>query len=342
MNWKLVIYLLAFSFGLFGCTKEPEEEQFVLELPAHFPQPVYNIESNPFTVHGVELGRRLFYDPALSRDGTISCGDCHQLSAGFAHAEHDVSHGIDGLLGKRNSQHLVNLMWQKSFFWDGGVQLMDLISPAPITNPVEMDNTMPKVMETLKASNYYPSAFKKAFPNSPEAVTSANFFKALSQFMGSLISANTQYDMYATGQADALSPLAKEGLEIFNTKCNSCHTAPLFTDNNFRSNGLPGVKDEGRRAISLTPEDEFKFKVPSLRNIFRTSPYMHDGRFDSLEEVVNFYSEGVADLPHTDPLLYENGTPGFKFTKEEKAALIAFLKHLTDEKFLNNRNFDAP
>ena len=342
MNWRLGIYLLVFSFGLFSCTKEPEEEQFSLKLPAHFPEPVYNLESNPFTVHGVELGRRLFYDPALSRDGTISCGDCHQLAAGFAHAEHDVSHGIDGLLGTRNSQHLVNMIWQKTFFWDGGVPQMDLIAPSPITNPVEMDNTMPKVMETLKASSMYQEAFRKAFPNSTDAVSSANFFKALSQFMGTLISADTKYDKYVTGQTEALSPLAKQGFEIFKAKCNSCHTAPLFTDNSFRSNGLPGIKDEGRKAVTLNPDDAFKFKVPSLRNIFRTGPYMHDGRFDSLEEVINYYSDGVADLPHTDPLLIQNGTPGFKFSKEEKAALVEFLKHLTDDKFLNNRNFDVP
>lgn len=333
----LLLLLLALS-----CTKEPGGDDFALKLPAHFPPPVYNVKDRPVTRDGFELGRKLFYDPRLSRNGTISCADCHQQWAGFAHADHDVSHGIDDLLGTRNSQHLVNLFWQRTFFWDGGVFNLDLTSINPITNPVEMDNTMPAVMDFLRNDPFYTELFKKAYPKATEPVSTANMLRALTQFMGSLISADSRYDHFVTGNSSALSAKEQQGLQIFTTHCNACHTAPLFTDNTFRSNGLPGVNDPGRKEITLNPEDKHKFKVPSLRNITHTGPYMHDGRFKTLNQVVDFYSTGIEDLPHTDKLLYTNGKPGFNFSAEEKDALIAFLRSLTDEKFLSNPKFDAP
>jgi cytochrome c peroxidase len=334
--------LLFAAFAILSCSKEEPENSFTLDLPAHFPPPKYDLKSRPVTEEGFELGRKLFYDPRLSRNGTISCGNCHQLFAGFAHADHDVSHGIDDLLGKRNAQHLVNLFWQNSFFWDGGVFDLDLVSVNPITNPVEMDNKMSDVMAFLRSDPGYQTLFKKAYPKSEEAVTTANFLRALSQFMGSLISADSPYDQYELGNKNALSAPAIRGMQLFKTNCNSCHTMPLFTDNSFRSNGLPGVTDPGRKDVTLQPEDAHKFKVPSLRNLTHTGPYMHDGRFKSIEQVIEFYSSGIADLPYTDRLLYRNGQPGFQFSEEEKADLLAFLKSLTDQKFLSNPRFDVP
>lgn len=343
MHAKLIISSLIFLLLIPGCSRDQVEERFVLQIPDQFPEPTYRIASNPFSKEGFELGRKLFYDPRLSRDGTISCADCHQLSAGFAHTDHEVSHGIDDQLTLRNSQHLVNLIWQKTFFWDGGVPQLDLVSVSPITNPLEMDNTMANVLETLRNNPYYQDAFKRAFPGSEPAISTATFLQALSQFMASLISADSPYDQYVTGQNPAvLSNAALNGRKLFNAHCNSCHSEPLFTNNGFHSNGLPGVSDPGRKAVTLNPDDVHKFKVPSLRNIEVTGPYMHDGRFKTLEEVLAFYSTGIEDLPHTDPLLYKDGNPGFRFSQIEIDELKAFLLSLTDRKFLQNRSFEAP
>ena len=343
MHLKLILSSFIILLLIPGCTWDQVEEPFVLDLPRHFPEPTYRIASNPFSKEGYELGRRLFYDPILSRNGTISCGDCHQLSAGFAHTDHAVSHGIDDQLTLRNSQHLVNLLWQKSFFWDGGVPQLDLVSVSPITNPMEMDNTMANVLETLSSSNYYQEAFKRAFPGREPAISTATFLQALSQFMASLISANSPYDEFVTGQQPAaFTQAARNGLALFRTHCNSCHTEPLFTNNGFHSNGLPSVSDQGRKSITLNPEDIHKFKVPSLRNIEVTGPYMHDGRFKTLDEVLLHYSSGIGDLPHTDPLLYKDNQPGLRFTQQEIGNLKAFLLTLTDKNFLQNRSFDAP
>jgi cytochrome c peroxidase len=343
MYSRLILPTLIYLLLIPGCTRDQVEDKYVLELPAQFPEPVYRIASNPFSREGFELGRRLFYDPILSRNGTISCGDCHQLSAGFAHAEHALSHGIDDQLTLRNSQHLVNLIWQKTFFWDGGVPQLDLVSVSPITNPLEMDNTMANVLETLRNSSYYQNAFKRAFPGKDPAINTATFLKALSQFMASLISASSPYDQFVTGQNPAsFSPEAQKGLALFRKHCNACHTEPLFTNNGFHSNGLPGVSDHGRNAVTLNSEDIHKFKVPSLRNIEVTAPYMHDGRFKTLDEVLQFYSTGIAEQPQTDTLLYRDGKPGLRFTKEEINNLKAFLLSLTDKDFLQNRSFDAP
>jgi cytochrome c peroxidase len=338
---RIAIWVLT-AFFLVGCAKEEPVDSFVLALPSHFPPTVYDLKTKPVTEDGFQLGRKLFYDPRLSRDGTISCADCHQQFAGFAHADHDVSHGIDDLLGNRNAQHLVNLFWQTSFFWDGGVFDLDLSSINPITNPVEMDNKMSDVLIFLKRDPTYQALFRKAYPQSDEPINTGNLLKALSQFTGSLISADSPYDRYEQGEKVALTNVQIQGMNLFKANCNACHTMPLFTDHSFRSNGLPGVSDAGRKEVTLNPEDAYKFKVPSLRNITHTGPYMHDGRFRSLESVVEFYSSGIADLPHTDPALYKNGQPGFQFSLQEKEALVAFLRSLTDRKFLTNTRFDAP
>jgi len=341
MSIKTNILLLT-CLLLFSCRKEEQEDlSYNLDLPDHFPETVYDLKKNPVTRHGFELGRKLFYDPRLSVTGTISCGDCHQLFAGFAHADHPVSHGIHDRLGHRNAQHLVNLVYQKDFFWDGGVQQLDLVSIRPLTDTLEMGNTVENVLTTLKGIPEYQQAFKRAFPQSPDAITTNNLLKALSQFMAAIISADSPYDEYITGNQRNFSDAAVKGIEIFKANCNTCHTAPLFTDNSFRSNGLADVTDEGRGSVTLQAQDKYKFKVPSLRNLSLTSPYMHDGRFTTIDEVINFYSSGIQDNEHTDPQVLKNSRSGFQFTQEEKASLKAFLLSLTDQTFLNNRDFDA-
>ncbi|MCT1523939.1 cytochrome-c peroxidase [Sphingobacterium hotanense] len=304
--------------------------------PAHFPEPVYNFPGNPISKEKFELGKKLFYDPILSRDNTISCGSCHIPANAFTHHGHDVSHGIDDRLGIRNSMSIVNLAWSKSFFWDGGVFDLDLFSIAPIENVVEMDEKLPNVLKKLNNSAEYRGLFEKAFGSAE--ISSGNMLKALSQFMLMLVSDQSKYDKVMRKEAQFTAE-EQEGYMIFKSKCNSCHTEPLFTDGSYRDNGI-GInpaKDQGRFEISQLENDKLKFKVPSLRNLAYTEPYMHDGRFRNLQAVINHYRREVQQTPNLDPLLKNNG--GIDLSDTEVAQLLAFLNTLNDETFVKNPLF---
>lgn len=311
--------------------------------PANFPDPAYDLSRNPLTVEGVALGKALFYDPALSRDTTISCGFCHQQFAGFGHSDHPLSHGIDGKFGTRNVPGLQNLAWSREFFWDGGVTSLDELPITPIQNPVEMDLRFSDALSRAQRSAKYPSMFKAAFGS--DTVTTARFLKAISQFLLTLVSADSRYDKYVRKEAGGeLSTDELAGLTLFQQKCATCHATDLFTDKSYRNNGLPfstGINDQGRYAITLSEADRFKFKVPSLRNVEKTFPYMHDGRFATLDQVLGHYTTGVKDSPSLDPVLRANGQLGIALTDSEKKQVIAFLRTLTDDTFMNNRAFSA-
>ncbi len=332
---------------LWGCSEkeitDPETSLVLFEKPSTFPNTSYKMKSNPITEEGFLLGKKIFFDGKLSRDGSISCAECHNQAYAFTHHGHAQSHGIDGLVGSRNAPALQNLAWQKTFFWDGGVFDLDLFSIAPIENPVEMDEKIGNVLEKLRKDQSYPPMFKKAFGT--EDITTERFLKSLSQFMLTLVSANSKYDQYKAGKAN-FSTDEKAGLALFNEKgCASCHPELLFTDESFKSNGLPTdffrtFVDTGRFRITELNEDKYKFKVPSLRNIEYTFPYMHDGRFNSLEDVLDHYAEGsMADLENLDPIFKKNTKRGITLTAKEKSQIIAFLKTLTDEEFLKNKQF---
>lgn len=306
--------------------------------PANFPEPHYNFAQNPVTTAGFELGRTLFYDGKLSRDGSISCGNCHLQAAGFTHHGHDVSHGIDDKLGTRNAPPVMNAAWQPVFMWDGGVHDLDLFPIAPIENPLEMDEKLGNVLTKLRATTTYPPLFKRAFGT--EEITTERLLKALSQFMVMCISANSRYDSFARGEGVQFTSEEKRGHELFVQKCAACHSGELFTDFSFRNTGVstPASKDKGRAQITLNPRDDYKFKVPSLRNVAVTAPYMHDGRFYTLEEVLDHYAGGVNDLPTLDSLLrLPSGARGIALTAEEKQLIITFLKTLTDDTFLRDK-----
>lgn len=311
------------------------DEGFV--APSNFPSVLYNFNENPYSNEKRELGRKLFYDTRLSRDNTISCGSCHQQAAFFAHAGHRISHGIENKLGTRNSPALFNMAWQSSFFWDGGVGDLDFFHVNPIQNPVEMDETIPNIIEKLKTDNNYLSLFKNVFGTSE--ITPVRFNQALSIFLVSIVSNQSKYDDYLAGKV-ALTADEAEGLQLFNQKCADCHSGILFTDFSFRNNGLETTPDLGRYRVSVIDTDSFKFKVPSLRNIEKTSPYMHDGRFTTLDEVLNHYSAGVVNTTTTlDAILQSNTTLGIPLTDAEKNKIISFLKTLTDTKLLNDTRF---
>jgi cytochrome c peroxidase len=334
------IYYSFLILLLIQCTKKEAiltiaDEGFV--APSNFPSILYNFNENPYSNEKRDLGRKLFYDARLSRDNSISCGSCHQQAAFFAHAGHRVSHGIENKLGTRNSPVLFNMAWQSSFFWDGGVGDLDFFHVNPIQNPVEMDETIPNIIEKLKTDNNYLSLFKTAFGSSE--ITPIRFNQALSIFLISIVSNQSKYDEYLAGKT-SLTTDENEGLQLFNQKCADCHSGILFTDFSFKNNGLETTSDLGRYRVSVIDSDSFKFKVPSLRNIEKSSPYMHDGRFSTLEEVLNHYSNGVVNTTTTlDATLKSNTTLGIPLTDEEKGKIISFLKTLTDTKLLSDARF---
>ena len=354
------IFLLLLSLLAFvSCSTESKEPQpeptgptpVVWKKPAHFPEPVYDLSRNPLTEEGIELGRFLFYDGILSRTNKIGCGTCPQQQAAFTHHGHELSHCVDDLLGTRNSPAVQNMAWSKSFYWDGGVHDMDLMPFVPIQNPVEMDLSVAAAMEKLRNTPVanakipvnYPKMFKAAFGT--EEINSERMMKALSQFMMTMVSATSKYDYFKGGDASALNAQEKEGMVLFQKNCSSCHEGELFTNQTFRNNGLMPMRinDQGRFKVSGVEADKYKFKVPSLRNVGLTAPYMHDGRYHSLEEVLDHYTDSVQNSGTLDPLLVQsNGKTGIAMTSSEKQSLIAFLKTLSDEQFIRNAKLSDP
>ncbi len=337
MNRSHFIIIFFFVAGIIACNKEVVDRFAGFQKPSNFPAPVYHFETNEVTKEGFQLGRKLFFDAILSANNTISCGSCHIPTSAFTQHGHKTSHGIFDQFGIRNSQPIMNLAWSNSFMWDGGITDLDLQPIAPITNHVEMGDTMANVLRKLQNHPQYPSLFKKAFGS--ENITTANFLKSLSQFMLMCISSNSKYDSVMRQQSSFTTD-ENEGYAIFKQKCNACHAEPLFTDNSFRSNGLSlnAANDFGRFGISLNENDKFKFKVPSLRNLEYTPPYMHDGRIFTLEGVLNHYETGINQLQNLDPLLQQNTRPGIAFSAGEKEKLMLFLNTLNDKSFLLNKD----
>lgn len=304
--------------------------------PAGWPTPRYRFEHNAPTAAGVELGRQLFYDPQLSADGRIACASCHQQAAAFAHAQHRLSHGIGDQLGTRNAPALFNLAWQPDFMWDGAVTHLELQPLAPLTNAVEMGSRLPDVLARLRADPDYPARFEAAFGT--REIDSQRMLRALAQFLGSLVSADSAYDRAQRGQAP-LEPDAQRGLAVFRTRCATCHAEPLFTDFSYRDNGLDAApRDPGRGAISGRDADRGRFRVPSLRNVALTAPYMHDGRFETLDAVLDHYAQGLQASARRDPALARP----LAMDDAERRALIAFLRALTDEGFVRDTRFAEP
>lgn len=339
MNRIAFIILLLLSFTIMSVHISFDNASGTEPYPNNWPQPHYQFENNPITEEGFELGRALFYDPNLSRDNTISCASCHLQYTGFAHVDHNVSHGIEGRKGTRNAPALINLAWNESFHWDGGVNHIEVQAINPIQHPAEMDNSLDSVLTYLNASVEYQTMFYAAFGDS--IATTKNFLYALTQFTGSLISSNSRFDQFQRGEVQ-FTEQELNGYEIFQKHCNSCHTEPLFNSNRFASNGLPvdtAYNDVGRYQITHIPSDSMKFKVPTLRNIAYTFPYMHDGRFKKLKEVVNYYVNEInIDDPHLSPELKKR----INISDDGQKDLIAFLNTLTDKEFLFNPKFSFP
>jgi cytochrome c peroxidase len=334
--WQILIFGILI-FGIYSFSKRIFTPIY-FEVPKGFPKPVYDFKNNPLTEEGFQLGRNLFYDPILSRDNTISCSSCHLQQTGFTHVDHDLSHGIDGKIGTRNSLTLQNLAWTKDFMYDGGVNHLDVQPFSPITSSIEMDETLENVVAKLQKSDKYKILFQKAF--STQKVTGQLTLKALSQFVVQLVTANSKYDKVKNG-TDTFSEMEQKGYYLFKINCGSCHQEPLFTSEKFENNGLAidtTLNDFGRIKITQNLNDNLKFKVPTLRNIQFTSPYMHDGRFKTLNEVVKHYNSGI----YESPTLAKKLQQPMDLSDDERTEIVAFLKTLTDNEFLFNKRFSYP
>jgi cytochrome c peroxidase len=333
---KTIFLLFVLTLSLLYSFKKKDCQLFV--VPKKWPKPEYRFSGNSLKKEIVALGRALFYDPILSADNSISCASCHSPYNAFTHVDHDLSHGIDDRIGLRNSPALMNLAWKKNFMWDGAIVNLDMQSLAPISHPDEMGNTIDKVVASLNHSPRYRKAFFKAFNDS--IVTGEYTLKALSQFMLTLVSANSKYDRVMS-KKEHFTTQEKNGYLLFQKNCASCHKEPLFTTNEFVNNGLkvdPTLNDFGRMKITVKSSDSLKFTIPTLRNIEYSYPYMHDGRFKKLSQVIQHYSSGIQSSKTLDNRLKEP----IALSSNEKVDLLAFLLTLSDKEFIFNSNFNYP
>lgn len=341
---KYLVIVLLFPI-LLSCSNDDEQEYqnipIDFQVPSNFPPLAYDLANNPLTEKGFELGKKLFYDGRLASDGLVSCGFCHIQEDAFTHHGHTVSHGVNNNVGNRNTPPIQNLAFQTAFMWDGATTHLDLQPIIPFSSPLEMNGNFSDAIIMMKGDANYRKLFKQAFPDG--AINSENMLKALGQFMVMVTSSNSKFDKYRRNEpGGTLSINELEGYEIFNNKCASCHATDIFTDNSYRNNGLPvnpAVNDIGRYRVTELEQDLYKFKVPSLRNIEKTAPYMHDGRFFTLDAVLNHYSSGVVNSSTLDASLNNSGALGIPLSASEKTKLIAFFKTLTDNEFLTNPKY---
>lgn len=350
MSNKYVKYLvLASIFFSIQCSNDSEfnfssnydPEPFVLNVSGNFPDiPVP--ADNQLTVEGVELGRMLFYDPILSADSTMSCSSCHQQEFSFSDTV-SFSLGIDGIEGGRNAMAIINSAWAPVLFWDGRSKDLESQALEPVINPVEMHESWKNAIGKIKKSQFYPELFYKAFGK--EQISKKLVAKAISQFERTLISQNSKYDQVLRKE-DSFTDKELRGLNLFFTEeadCFHCHGNILFTDMSFHNNGLDSIiSDKGLEDFSERKRDRGKFRTPTLRNLDFTAPYMHDGRFASLEEVIDYYSEGVKESDNIDPLMKNVHRGGVQLDAADKSDLIAFLHTLSDSVYITNPKYSNP
>lgn len=356
---KIALVLSILTAFFFACKPDPVEQPAVFDpTPAtvnlrDFPDPDFPADNKP-TVAGVMLGRMLFYEKLLSKDGSQACADCHRQPDAFSDSL-QFSVGVEKMNGKRQAMPVMNLAWHKNgMFWDGRAPLVRDQALKPIQDPLEMNETLANVVAKLTAEKKYTDQFIRAFGDA--TVSEERIGRAIEQFEFTMISNNSKYDQFKRGEA-TLTDSEERGRGLFFTEfdpsgvkkgaeCFHCHATFNFTNDEYMNNGLDAAtdqKDEGRMKTTLDPADKAKFKTPSLRNIARTAPFMHDGRFATLEQVVDHYNLGVKDSPTADFLLQYNLQPGgLKLTAQDKADLVAFLKTLTDTEFLANPAFKTP
>jgi len=356
MKYLFVIFCIVAIFiscrkDKIGYTPTPYE----LEIPSHFPSMIIP-ENNPMTKEGVSLGRMLFYEERLSGDNSMSCATCHAPENSFTDPN-QFSTGIDGIAGTRNSMALINLGWQKFFFWDGRAKSLEEQILGPVPNPIEMHQQWKDAVSKLQQDVEYRNMFYKAFGE--EGIDSIKVSKAIAQFIRTMISGSSMFDvMYKFENSlplnsvdqsilSSISPEDWAGYDLFKSlngaDCLHCHSGILMHINKFSNNGLDATfTDLGRGAITGSSNDMGRFKIPTLRNIALTAPYMHDGRFGTLDEVIEHYSSEVVSSPTIDPLMEHLSSGGVQLDSQEKYLLKKFLMTLTDYSFINNPEFQDP
>jgi len=355
---KIFTAIFVLSFLIFSCSKKKVESvqtPYTLKIPSHFPDMPIPID-NPMTVEGVALGRKLFYEKKLSGDNTMACAGCHAPSSAFSDPN-QFSEGIDGVVGTRNSMPLINLGWNESYFWDGRAKTLEEQIILPVIDPFEMHDTWMNVTSKLQSDVEYRNMFFEAFGTAEiDSILSA---KAIAQFIRTMISGNSKFDViykvengFALTTYEAIvyaSVTASEiaGYVLFNdfngADCIHCHKGALMQIQGFSNNGLDAIfTDIGRGAVTNNPLDNGKFKIPTLRNIAYSAPYMHDGRFASLDDVINHYSHNIQISSSLDPLIEFSDFGGVQLDAFEKDLLKQFLMTLSDERFINNPDFKEP
>lgn len=320
-----------------------------LAVPQNFPVAV-NDPDNPLTKEGIELGRLLFYDTRLSGNNRLSCASCHRQNIAFSDEAALSNIGVSGKTLPRHAPALINLAWANhGLFWDGGSTNLESQAFGPLTSEDEMGQNLSELVYELSQVPDYVKRFKQVFTIE---INAASVVKALAQFERTLISGNAKYDQYVRKEKGAILTMEElEGLSLVNAKCRSCHAGELFTDDQYHNNGidrdfsndmLDGIY-QGRYRISYDLADLGKFRTPTLRNVLLTAPYMHDGRFDTIEEVLEHYHSGVKVSSTTDALLFQNsGEAGIPLSTKDKKAIIAFFGTLTDNSFIQNKNLSNP
>jgi cytochrome c peroxidase len=306
--------------------------------PRYFPKPYNTLPNKKLDSAKIALGRKLFYDPNLSLDNGISCASCHSSYNAFAHTDHALSHGLGDSIGQRNAPALFNLAWQTSFMWDGAIKPLERQALAPIQHPKEMGESLANVLKKLNQHPFYKKAMIAAYGDS--IFTTQKLLQALLFFELSLISANSKYDRVMQG-LDSFTLVEQKGYALFKKHCNTCHTEPLFFKNDFENNGLAvdsNLLDLGRYTLTWQEDDRFRFKIPSLRNLAYTYPYMHDGRFKKLSEVLQHYQTGGKNPGKMTKKIRQ----GMALNSHEKVELLAFLQTLNDKSFVFNPQFQFP
>lgn len=349
---------LVFTLILFAsCTNNSADNEYTL-IPykldfTGLPKPTI-ASDNLLTVQGVELGRKLFYDKSLSRDNSISCASCHEQKNAFSD-KRKFSLGVRKLPGKRQAMAIFNMAWNTNkFFWDGRANLLRDQALMPIEDELEMDETLENVVEKIKKKQEYKSLFDIAFPN--KEISSETISLALEQFMNSIVSNQSKYDRFLRNEV-SLTESEERGRLLFfkgydssnpsnsGANCVQCHGGPNFENGRYMNNGLDlekNFKDIGREKVTKNAFDKARFKVTSLRNIEVTAPYMHDGRFSTLEEVVEHYNSKVVLSSTLNLTLASISNKGLQLTEQDKKDLVAFLKTLTDHNLLKNPKFSDP
>lgn len=337
---KKVFSIISIILLLLSCSKEDITDSFIfdnpplsLDIPPGFPALNRAVYENKPTKYGVELGEKLFHEKKFSGNNTISCADCHKPSNAFAD-NNPQAIGIYNRVGLRNTPPIQNLAFMKFYNWDGNLLQLERQVLVPIITHEEMKSSILEVIDKIEHEHGYRDLFRKAFGD--DDITPDRIYRSMAQYQYTLISANSKYDRVKRNEGETFTESEARGYQVFQQKCESCHSGELFTDQSFRNVGFPlnpSSEEAGRARVTGSPDDYMRFRVPSLRNAEYTAPYGSFGQFPTLEAVLDYFDKGVLAADNLDPILKENGGR-IPLTEQEKQDVISFIKTLSDGAFV--------